>query len=132
MGDAGELVGASQNASDKPQSNPGRIERVGAGAPMRQRLRQRLAKLPQMQKTPEGCLPRLRAELLLGRADGDGFFARLELDYLGHRLVSRSRVALLLSFLHRINNSQTVTTFPTASLRLRDRTGRSRGRAFSV
>jgi len=30
-------------------------------------------------------------------------------------------VALLLSFLHRINNSQTVTPFPTASLRLRRR-----------
>ena len=116
---AGQLVGPGHDPGDEPERDPSGIECIGAGAHMRQRPGERGAKLPQMQKTPEGRLSGLRAELLLGRADGDGLFARLELDCSGHRLVSRSRVALRLSLFHAINHSQTVTSFPTASLRLR-------------
>ena len=59
----------------------------------------------------EGRLSGMRAELLFSRADRDGLSPRLELDYFGHRLVSRSRVAFLLIVLHRLNNFQTVALF---------------------
>ena len=72
-----------------------------------------------MQKTPERRLPGVGTQLLVGRRNRDGLLARFEFDCLGHRLVSRSLVAFSLRFLHRINYSQTVAPFPTASLRLR-------------
>lgn len=116
---AGELVRPGQNAGDEAKRNLAYRQRVGTGAHMRQRPRERSAELPQMEKSPECQLPGMGAELLIRRRNHDGLSACFEFDYFGHRLVSRSRVALLLCYLHRINNSQTVTSFPTASLRLR-------------
>ena len=61
--------------SDETQRDLRHLERIGARAHMRQRRRERRAELPQMQKSPEGRLPGMRAELLPGRADGNGLFA---------------------------------------------------------
>jgi len=88
---------------------------------MGQGPRQLRPELLPVQKPPERRLPRLRAELLFGRADGDGLLACLELDCFGHPLVSPSQMAFMLNVLHRISISQTVAPFPTASLRLRSR-----------
>jgi hypothetical protein len=62
-----------------------------------------------LQRNPElrSSLPGMSAlELLAGRANsGNGLSTRFESDYFARHLVSRSRVALWLSVLHRIQSN---------------------------
>ena len=58
------------------------------------------AHLAQVQERPKRRLPGVRAQPLVGGGDADGLFARVELDCLSHRLVSRSRVVSQWLVLH--------------------------------
>src|ERR1700686_4996890 len=73
-----------------------------------------------MDKTPEHCLPSMGTQLLVGGLNFDGLSPCVELDYWGHRLVSRDRVVFTLDLFH----SQQLPNggyFSTALFRLRDR-----------
>src|SRR3977135_3172286 len=71
-----------------------------------------------MDKTPEHCLPSMGTQLLVGGLNFDGLSPCVELDYRGHRLVSRDRVVFTLDPFH----SQQLPNggyFSTALFRLR-------------
>src|ERR1700692_3083998 len=71
-----------------------------------------------MDKTPEHCLPSMGTQLLVGGLNFDGLSPCVELDYWGHRLVSRDRVVFTLDLFH----SQQLPNgghFSTALFRLR-------------
>src|SRR5271165_3167939 len=71
-----------------------------------------------MDKTPEHCLPSMGTQLLVGGLNFDGLSPCVELDYRGHRLVSRDRVVFTLDLFH----SQQLPNggyFSTALFRLR-------------
>lgn len=98
MGHPRELVGPGEDAGDEAQRRVHGVMRVGAGEPVRQQAGEQRAHFAQMQEGPKGRLPRVCAQPLLGGRNADGLFAGVQLDCCGHRLVSRSRVALRLVF----------------------------------
>src|ERR1700704_535196 len=84
-----------------------------------------------MDKTPEHCLPSMGTQLLVSGLNFDGLSPCVELDYRGHRLVSRDRVVFTLDPFH----SQQLPNggyFSTALFRLREHSCCRRFRLFAA
>ena len=63
----------------------------------------------------------MRAEFLIRKLDLNGLTGTFELNFRGHRLVSRARARDLIDFLHKNNQHTNGGSSPTAWLRLRSR-----------
>ncbi len=86
-GDAREFVSAGQEATEQPQGDVGRGERVGAGRSVRQGLFELAAELLLVQELRPHAESAVGGEALIGEADSDGRTAVVSVNVQAHRLV---------------------------------------------